>query len=83
MRLPLLLLFAAALSGCLARAAVGVATLPVRAAGAVGDALTTSQDEADRNRGRELRKEERRRERAERRARRERERDERRPDFGG
>ena len=58
MRFLLLLVTAAALSGCLARTAVGVVTLPVRAIGAVGEAVTTSQAEADRNRGRRLRKEE-------------------------
>jgi hypothetical protein len=68
--LPLLLL--AALSGCLARAAVDVATLPVRAVGAGVDAATTSQEEADRNRGRRMRKEEERREREARREARER-----------
>ncbi len=49
-----------ALGGCvasaLAGAAVDVVTLPVKAASATVDALTTSQDEADRNRGRKLRK---------------------------
>jgi len=46
------------LAGCVARTAVNVATLPVRA-GAYGyDKLTTSQAEADRKRGRQLRKEE-------------------------
>lgn len=64
------------LSGCLARTAVDIVTLPVRAAGAGLDAVTTSQAEADQRRGRELRQEEerlgreaRRREREERRAR--------------
>jgi hypothetical protein len=58
MRIVPLLLISLVLSGCLARTAVSVATLPVRAAGAVGDALTTSQAEADRNRGRAMRKQE-------------------------
>jgi hypothetical protein len=62
-----------ALGGCLARAAVDVVTLPVKAVGQGVDWMTTSQDEADRNRGRELRKQEERnakeRRRAERRAR--------------
>lgn len=44
------------LSGCLAKTVVDVATLPVRAAGAAVDLATTSQSEADENRGRELRK---------------------------
>jgi hypothetical protein len=46
------------LSGCLARAAVDVVTLPVRAAGEVVDVATTSQSERDEKRGRELRKRE-------------------------
>jgi hypothetical protein len=58
MRMFVLFLLVAALPGCLARTAIGVVTLPVRAAGAAGDALTTSQAEADRNRGRQLRKDE-------------------------
>ena len=47
-----------ALGGCLARTAVDVATAPVKAVGWTADKLTTSQAEADRNRGRELRKQE-------------------------
>jgi len=50
------------LSGCVvgtvAKTAVDVATLPVKAASAGVDAVTTSQAEADQKRGRELRKEE-------------------------
>jgi hypothetical protein len=53
------------LSGCVvgsvAKTAVDVATLPVKAASAGVDAATTSQKEADEKRGRELRKEEERR----------------------
>lgn len=58
--LPLvgLTLAALALQGCLARAAVDVVTLPVRAMSAGVDAATTSQSEADENRGREIRKRE-------------------------
>jgi len=59
--LPALLL-APALSGCVvgsvAKTAVDVATLPVKAASAGVDAVTTSQAEADQKRGREVRKEE-------------------------
>lgn len=47
-----------ALSGCLAKAAVGVVTAPVRIASAAVDATTTSQSEADEKRGRELRRRE-------------------------
>lgn len=58
--LPLLLLLAPMLGGCVASAVAGVAVAVVKApfqvGGAVIDATTTSQEEADRNRGRELRK---------------------------
>ena len=47
-----------ALQGCLARAAVDVVTLPVKAVSAGVDAATTSQSEADEKRGREIRKRE-------------------------
>ncbi len=46
------------LGGCLAKTAVDVATLPVKAASKGVDLATTSQAEADRNRGRELRQRE-------------------------
>lgn len=45
------------LSGCVS-AVKTVVTAPVKAVGQVADWSTTSQDEADRNRGRELRKRE-------------------------
>lgn len=45
------------LSGCVG-AVKSVVTAPVKAVGQVADWTTTSQDEADRNRGRELRKRE-------------------------
>ena len=55
-----LMLFAPlALGGCLAKAAVDIATAPVRVASKAVDLATTSQSEADEKRGRELRKEER------------------------
>ena len=44
--------------GCLAKTAVDVVTLPVKATGKAIDWTTTSQDEADRNYGRKMRKEE-------------------------
>lgn len=52
------LIAALALPGCttVARTAVDVVTLPVKAVGAGVDAVTTSQSEADQKRGRELRK---------------------------
>ena len=49
------------LSGCLVRTAANIVTLPVKAASAGVDAVTTSQSEKDEKRGRELRKEEERR----------------------
>ena len=42
--------------GTVAKTAVDVVTLPVRAASAGVDAVTTSQSEADEKRGRDLRK---------------------------
>ncbi|WNO54438.1 hypothetical protein [Stakelama saccharophila] len=44
--------------GCVAKTAWNVATAPVKAAGQVADWSTTSQDEADRNYGREMREKE-------------------------
>jgi len=49
---------ALSLGGCVASTLVDVATAPVRAAGKVADWATTSQDEADRERGREIRERE-------------------------
>jgi hypothetical protein len=46
------------LSGCIARTAASIVTAPVRIVSQGADWATTSQDEADRNRGRELRKRE-------------------------
>ncbi|MBO9517904.1 MAG: hypothetical protein J7493_07535 [Porphyrobacter sp.] len=58
---PALMLAPAAallLSGCLAKTAVDVVTLPVKVASAGVDAATTSQSEADQKRGREIRQRE-------------------------
>jgi len=78
MRLILLLAAPLLLGGCLARTAVDIVTLPVKAVSAGVDALTTSQAEADQRRGREIRQAEEREgreaRRREREARRERER---------
>lgn len=52
---PLLALGA---SGCIAKTALDVATLPVKAASAGLDAATTTQAEADRKRGRQIREHE-------------------------
>ena len=46
------------LSGCLAKAALDVATAPVKVAGKAADMATTSQSEADEKRGRAMRKRE-------------------------
>ena len=58
MRLILLPALALILSGCLARTAVDVVTLPVKVVSAGVDAATTSQSEADQRRGRQIREEE-------------------------
>ena len=50
--LPLLL------PGCVARTAANIVTMPVRAGAQAADWATTSQDEADRNYGRKMRKQE-------------------------
>lgn len=52
--LPILLVLP--LSGCVVHAAYDVATAPIRATSWTVDKLTTSQAEADRNRGRRDRK---------------------------
>lgn len=57
-RIVVLFASSLALSGCVASTLVDVATAPVRAAGQVADWATTSQDEADRERGREIRRRE-------------------------
>jgi hypothetical protein len=48
----------ALLSGCVAKTALDVATMPVRAGAQAADWATTSQEEADRNYGRKMRKQE-------------------------
>jgi len=81
MRAILLLASALTLSGCIAKTAVDLVTLPVRATvavvGAGVDAVTTSQAEADRAAGKRLREEDERRGREARQAERRREREER------
>jgi hypothetical protein len=57
-RLILMAAAAFSLQGCLAKTAFDVATLPVKAASKGVDLATTSQSEADRNRGREIRQRE-------------------------
>ena len=46
------------LSGCIAKTALDVVTLPVKAASAGVDAVTTSQSERDQKRGRQIRQRE-------------------------
>jgi uncharacterized lipoprotein YajG len=54
----LLLASSLLLSGCIARTAIDIVTLPVKVVSAGVDAATTSQSEADERRGRELRQRE-------------------------
>lgn len=46
------------LPGCIAKTALDVVTLPVKAGAQAADWATTSQDEADRNYGRKMREQE-------------------------
>jgi hypothetical protein len=82
MRIALLLPVPLLLGGCVAQqvaeTAVAVVSLPVKVVGAGVDAVTTSQSEADRRRGRQIREEEERLGREARRRERERAREERR-----
>jgi hypothetical protein len=55
------LLLGGCVVGTVAKTAVDVVTIPVKLASAGVDAVTTSQNEADEKRGRQLRKEEERR----------------------
>jgi len=65
------------LAGGCVRTVAGVVTAPVKVVSKTADWATTSQDEADRNAGRKLRKEDEKRAREERKARREQERQQR------
>ncbi len=58
LRTSLILTASLSLSGCIARTAVDIVTAPVKIAGQVVDWSTTSQDEADRSLGREVRRRE-------------------------
>ena len=55
MKLLWMPMLALALTGCVAKTVVDVATLPVRVASKTVDVLTTSQSEADEKRGRAIR----------------------------
>lgn len=69
MRFLIILLTSFLATSCVARTAIDIVTLPVKAAGKVVDVATTSQSEADRNRGRKIRKAEEREKREQKRAR--------------
>lgn len=56
--IPMLAALPLLAGGCVAKTLVDVVTMPVKATGQVVDWSTTSQDEADRNYGRQKRKEE-------------------------
>ena len=58
MRIAILALLPLALTGCIAKTALDVVTLPVKAASKTVDVMTTSQSEADEKRGRAVRKQE-------------------------
>lgn len=58
MRIVLLAVLPFTLGGCLAKTALDVATMPVKAVGWTADKMTTSQREADEKRGREIRRQE-------------------------
>lgn len=66
-RRPGILILAASVPCLMLLSGCGLATLPVRATSKAVDWSTTSQDEADRNHGRAIRKREQREERCERR----------------
>jgi hypothetical protein len=58
MRIPIAAALGLALSGCVAKTALDIVTLPVKVASAGVDAVTVSQSEADEKRGRAMRKHE-------------------------
>lgn len=78
MRIVAVLFLLMSLTGCIAKTALDIVTLPVKAVSAGVDAVTTSQSEADQKRGRALREQEEREGRAARRAEKQRIADERR-----
>jgi hypothetical protein len=56
--IALVLPVALLLPGCIAKTALDVVTMPVKATAQAADWATTSQDESDRNYGRKMRKQE-------------------------
>ncbi len=68
MRILPVLALPLALCGCVAQMAANVVTAPFKVAGAVIDATTTRESEADEKRGREMRKAEERQRKADKKA---------------
>ncbi len=58
MRIPIAGALAFSLSGCIAQTALDIVTLPIKVASAGVDTVTTSQSEADRKVGRQIRERE-------------------------
>jgi len=56
MRFAIPLILAVSLSGCVGKVVSTVVTAPIKVVGKTVDVLTTSEEEADRNRGRKARK---------------------------
>jgi hypothetical protein len=56
MRIIIVALLPAVLTGCIAKTAVDIVTLPVKVASSTVDVLTTSQSESDQKLGRKIRK---------------------------
>ncbi len=75
MRLIAVCLLCLTLQGCVASVAKTIVTAPFKVAGATVDALTTSRDEADLKRGREIRKAEEKQRKLDKKARKQSERD--------
>jgi hypothetical protein len=75
MRVMAVFLVALSLQGCVASVAKTIVTAPFKVAGATVDALTTSRDEADLKRGRQVRKAEEQQAKADKKARKQAEKD--------
>jgi hypothetical protein len=56
MRIIIVALLPVVLTGCIAKTAVDIVTLPVKVASGTVDVLTTSQSESDQKLGRKIRK---------------------------
>jgi hypothetical protein len=75
MRVMAVFLVALSLQGCVASVAKTIVTAPFKVAGATVDALTTSRDESDLKRGRQVRKAEEQQAKADKKARKQAEKD--------